>query len=196
MIGIIALLFVTSMMPAGDTVEVPVRQRAEEIREVRTQNRLERKENAAEIRQQLLQEREEFREKVKTLKDERKQKIIEHIDERIQKINSNWTERWRKILARLAKILAKIESRSGETEAVILAKEAIATAESAVEAQSLKIYVINFSSEDNLGKAARTAIGELRADLKSTREQITMARKAVVEAAKEYRNANSFKDEE
>ncbi len=128
--------------------------------------------------------------------DEKKQKVVENLNESLNKKNEKWVENWNSVIERLNKILAKIEKREGELASqgkdtsalktkIAVAKTAISKAQSLVNSQASKVYTIEFTSEKNLGRSVSSAISELRGDLKATKEDIALAKKAVVAATVE-----------
>lgn len=124
------------------------------------------------------------------LSDERKQRILEHIEEVLAHINERWTTHFANVLERLDLILAKIEERVGETEAVAEAHTAIDEAMIAVEEQAAKVYVVEFDDETQVRESAKEAIDALKADLRTLREVVFSARDSVHDAFEDLSDTN------
>jgi prefoldin subunit 5 len=162
----------------------------------RIQKRSEALEAAREKRLQALQRakdaREQFKQRLETIKDERKQKVVENLDERIASQNQKWVEHWNNVLGRLTELVVKIEKDiSSVTTAVSQANAAIATAQSAVTIQAGKTYIIDITTEDNLGQAVRTTIAQFHSDVKAVIETIRSARLAVQDAFQALRSLHT-----
>lgn len=136
------------------------------------------------------EKREEFKEKLEEIRDQKKKKIVEKVDGNISTLNQKWINRWNETLTRLSEILIKIQTRTDEAaqngknvtnvnQAISDAEVSIAGAKTAVDAQSTKTYTISISTEDNLGQDVKATISSFHADIKSTRETIEAARRAV-----------------
>lgn len=149
-----------------------------------------RRENALE---RVKDAREKFKEKVTEIKDERKQKVVENIDDRIASHNQKWVDHWNNVLGRLRELVTKIETNAQKLQtkgkdistvqsAVTAANSAIDSAQAAVDTQSGKTYVINITTEDNLGQAVSTVVQQFKSDVQTVIETIRTARGAVKDA--------------
>lgn len=124
--------------------------------------------------------RAEFREKITQIRDEKKKQILEHISNQLQLINDRATKAMLNHLERLQALVEKIKTRKPEANTTNTQTK-INEAKSAVEAQAVKEYIIEFTGEAGLRVGASTQKTQLRADLKSVREKVRLARQAVVD---------------
>ncbi|MFZ5932548.1 MAG: hypothetical protein ACOYT7_00460 [Patescibacteria group bacterium] len=142
--------------------------------------------------------REEFKERLREIRNERKRKVVERIDENIAKHNEKWVEHWNRVLSRLREILAKIQTRADKlaavgkdvskvNSAISAAESLIAEAQSAVDAQAGKTYVIEITDEETLGENVSRLVQDFRNDVKSVIEKVQAARKGVRDAFKELK---------
>lgn len=122
----------------------------------------------------------EFRERITQIRDEKKKQILEHISNQLQLINDRATKAMLIHLERLQALLDKIKTRKPETN-ITGAQTKIDEAKLAVEAQAAKEYIIEFKDETGLRVGASIAKTQFRADLKSVREKVRLARQAVVD---------------
>ena len=148
--------------------------------------------------EEMQQKREEFKIKLQQVQDKRKQKIAERINLQLAHINERATTHMTKVLNRLSALMDKLSTRlatmkaegkeTGAAEAaVVKAKEAIATAQTAVSVQAGKEYLIEFTDESGLKVGASAAKTGLKNDLKAVKILVKTAKdatKAAIDAAK------------
>jgi len=172
-----------------------LREAQEEARKKREEIVNEFRERRQEALAELEKKREEFQLKLQEIKDERKQKIVENIDERLSSLNEKWVSHWNRVLSRLTEILAKITSRadalaaegvdvSSVRSAVTVAEAAISAAQEAVNNQVSNTYVVDITSEENLGQDVKSVISDFHANIKSVWDKVKSARLAVGDALK------------
>ena len=172
-----------------------LREAQEEARKKREEIVNEFRERRQEALAELEKKREEFQLKLQEIKDERKQKIVENIDERLSSLNEKWVSHWNRVLSRLTEILAKITSRadalaaegvdvSSVRSAVTVAEAAISAAQEAVNNQVGNTYVVDITSEENLGQDVKSVISDFHANIKSVWDKVKSARLAVGDALK------------
>jgi hypothetical protein len=129
--------------------------------------------------------REAFKQKLTAIRDQRRRAIVSRADEKMNRINSRRTEHWEKVLARLTEILNRVEARAPATQdasAISQARAAIAAAETAVAAQKGKDYTLEIGSENALRAVVGQAISNEQAELRTVRETVEAARRAVAGA--------------
>ena len=120
----------------------------------------------------------------KQIRDEKKQQILERLNNQLNLINDRSTKAMIKHLERIQALLNKIKARVPAVD-IATAQAKISEAKTAVEVQAAKEYLIEFSNEPGLRAGASTAKRQLHADLKALREEIRLARQAVVDVLKE-----------
>lgn len=183
-----SLLLVSVISQNSADVNTTVNVDTDTSTSVSVQNRVNTNEQvSSNVRVRLQQAREEFKQKVAELRDQNRQRLILNIDERIQTVNKNWTDHWSTALDRLDTILGKIETRlqnyDGDTtdidSAIVDAKDSIATARTAVEAQANKDYVIEITDDTTIGSQMRGLISQFHEDLTATRTVVNDAWQAV-----------------
>lgn len=176
----------TSALPS-DLLEMA---RIKRLEVLENQKRL-RSEKIASIAANIKERKEEFKERLAGLKDERKQAKVDNVAKRLEFLNEKWVAEWNKMLTRLSEILAKIEDKTNEaaasgkdtastTAAIALAKSAISEAQTAVDLQSTKTYVITLNEEDTLRSDVETTTKQFKIDIEATKTSIKEARQAVV----------------
>jgi len=144
-------------------------------------------------RLQVREAREEFRQKLSQLKDARKKAIVEKIDARIAEINLNRTAIMTNHLNQIEAVLNKLETRANTAKtngknvssvetAIASARAAIATARQNISDQAAKQYVINITSETNLGAAVSVTRQAFANDLQVTHKSVVSARQTVAAA--------------
>lgn len=148
--------------------------------------------------EEMQQKREEFKTRLQQVQDKRKQKIAERINIQLAHINERATIHMTKVLNRLSALMDKLSTRlaamkaegkeTGAAEAaVVKAREAIATAQTAVSAQAGNQYLIEFTDESGLKVGASAAKTSLKSDLKAVKLLVKTAKdatKAALGAAK------------
>ena len=144
-------------------------------------------------------QREEFQEKLADIKETRKKNIVERVDEKISNLNERHTTRLNNHLTRMSEVLAKIEEKAADKTgdsadldaAITKATAAIETAQTAVDDQAGKEYVIEFDDESELGTAVRSLFASFKSDIQETHMTVKEAHKAVVDVAKALGSARS-----
>lgn len=147
------------------------------------------------LRNQITQARDDFKAKLAEIKDARKKAIVENIDTKIKTINENRTQEMLRHLDRLTIILAKVSSKEAalksqgkDTTALLnsisLAKTAIESARTAVNAQALKTYTATITTDETLKTAITTLLTQFKLDIKTTHQLVVAAQKAVSAAHK------------
>lgn len=139
--------------------------------------------------------RETFKENLAKIKDAKKKALVEKIDSQMANINKNRTDAMSKHLEKMNEILNRIIEKTATLKdngkdvsavetAIAAAQKAIGSAETAVANQAGKEYVANITYESTLKNTVGAAIKQLTADLKTTHQTVTDAKKAVADAAK------------
>lgn len=169
-----------------------IRDRIENLRE-------ERKQVVSETRAELKEKMEAFRAQIKTIKDERKQMLTERIADKIASSNARLTDRMDRALDHLTDILSRVKVRAQDFKtqgkdttaldaAILAAESAIATAQSAVNAQKAKEYTANIGDEPTLRNTIGQMVSGFRLDLQAVHKLVVDAKQAVqktiMEAAK------------
>ena len=128
--------------------------------------------------------------------NEQKQKKVERISQQLDELNVRTTNHFSEVLDRLEKVLANVVSRVDKAEAnnwdvsavramIASAKEAIASAQSAIEAQKAKTYTPQITGEE---AKLKVEVGEARKalhrDLAAVREKVKAAHEFVKAVAK------------
>jgi hypothetical protein len=167
------------------------------------QNKKIKRINIQELREEVIEKnkaiREEFKEKLKALKDEKKQTIVERIDNKITNLNKLHTDRFNNILERLGNILDRIQEKVNTLEAqekdvsslnslIDISITKISEAQTAVNEQAAKDYIINIQSEQNLGQTISAVHLEFKNDIKSVRDLVKDARRSVLDLILELKD--------
>lgn len=167
----------------------------EEIKEVIKQKR-------EELKTITEQKREQFKNRIEQIKDEHKQMLGNRIDQNLSKINQNHTDRLSLLLDKLQQILDRlsgtvealkatgIDISTAET-AILDAQDAINKAKEAVATQAAKEYIANVTDDSSMHQGFSEVIQQLKTDLKTVRQTIADAAKAVRNAAAEIRKLKS-----
>lgn len=141
------------------------------------------------------QKRDEFKAKVAAIKDEKKKALAEKIDGKITQINTNRTEEMSRYIGKMKDLLGKIQAKSDELKgagtdttaveaAIKAAQTAVDSAAAAVTAQAGKQYVAALTSETALKNNFGSIAKQLELDLKTVRQLLINAQKAIANAAK------------
>lgn len=134
--------------------------------------------------------REEFRTKLDSIRDEKKKAIVDRVDKRIAQINTNRTGIMTRHLTKIEEILNRIEVRALEAEkngkdiiavktAITSARTAITSAKTTIATQAAKTYVIDITTEANLGSAVSSVRTAFAKDLQTAHQTVVTARKSV-----------------
>lgn len=149
----------------------------------------------------LQEKQRDFKERVLTIKDQRKQTVVTNIDTKIQTINERRTTQMEQALERLSDIIDRIASKAAlakdagvDTQIadalIIQAKESLATAQTALNTQAAKTYVIVIEDETTLRATVGETISELTQDLRIVYQLVIDVRQKVVLAAREVAKIN------
>lgn len=174
-----------------------MRDNTQELREQHASKAAERREairvRLAEHRELMASKAAELRQRLSQFRDQRKAKIVERINSTLNMINEKRTETMRKHLERMSEILDKLQDRvenkvaqgkdgTAANDAIASASAAIASASAAVDAQSIKDYTIEVSSESGVKADAKEARDQLHEDLQAVRKLVVDAKQAVANA--------------
>ncbi len=166
----------------------------EHIQTARAQFRKDIESTRESAKRQWEQKRESMKEALRDVKDERKRATISRIGQSLNGINAHVLARYAENLEQLDRVLANINIRTNRAEvrgfalapvrtALALASTSIATARTAVIAQSGKAYIAVISSSTT-ARADLTAIRDsLKNDLRAVEALVKAARTAVHAAA-------------
>lgn len=143
--------------------------------------------------------RAEMKANIKGMRDERKKLVVENVQKKLTDVNARRTGHFTNVLDRLFSILDKIQTRTvkakGEGKdvsaiesAIAAARAAIATAESAVNAQKGKTYQITVSDENAAKAEVGATVKMLHTDLQAVHDTIQAARKAVVKVFEQVKS--------
>ena len=180
--------------------------RMEENKQKREDLKTEIETKREEAKAEMETRREEFKAKLEALKDEKKVAVVERVDTRLAERNQNITDRLLGHLERISGVIDKMEDRLASAEggdtstvdsAIATARLAVASAESAVVAQSGNTYVIELGDEAELRSIVEATVGQFRSDMGVVITAVKSARDATQKAAQvlgEFRKANPPKD--
>ena len=137
--------------------------------------------------------REKFKTRMATIKDEKKKVIVENIDSKIQGINERRTKLMLSHLGKISEVLARVSAKEVTLKAqgkdtaslsasIVAAQAAIDKAKAAVEAQALKEYNANITTDVLLRSAVTSIVNQFRINIKSVFELVLASKKAVREA--------------
>ena len=183
----------TSSTTRKDRIKERIETRKENIKE-RVETRKENVAQRIDSRKAAMASREAaLKAKLDAFKDKRKAEITERVSTNLNKINEKHTQMMLKFLSRASEILTKLENRVNQATtdvkdvtaaktAIEEAKNSIASAEAAVNAQADKDYTIAVSSENRVRVDAQSQRKKLHDDLKAVREQVVAAKQAVANA--------------
>lgn len=176
--------------------EANVEQKMKELE----QRKLTEASKAAMFRQKLEQRKEviasheaQIRAKIQAFKDKQKAEIASRVNTNLNKINQNQTDQMIKHLDLMSQLLdklaTKVSSNSSDikdptltNQAITDARDAVAKAKTAVEAQAQKDYTINVTTETKIRVDAQAKRDQLHTD-------ITTVRKLVIDAKQSVSNA-------
>ncbi|GEM_PF-4976446 len=139
---------------------------------------------------QMLREekREEFRQRLLEIRDERKRALFENLNTNINDLNARWVERLKAVLDRLSEIADKIEARAQEDgvsdnsdfkNALDNVRAKIFESYNMVNEQASKVYTLEVTDENSLGRSVSGTLSELRADFEPIRESVSLAKDAL-----------------
>lgn len=170
---------------------------ATQLQEDRLKQRLNTLQSDAAQRRQNIsdiadQRRQEFKDRLQTIRDEAKKTIVERIDTKIATINTNATIRLSSALNKLSSAITRIEDKitSDQNEsqevlqAIDTAKASIEAAETAVDEQASKSYIIEITDEESLRQAVSTVVQQFKSDLDTTKRSVLQAKSDTLTAAR------------
>ena len=125
--------------------------------------------------------REEFLQKKETIQDAKKKAIVERIDLKIANINKKRTDQMTEHLKKMLTILGKLQDRGIDTAA---AQTVITAAQTAVNSQAAKEYVLTISTENKLKADVGGTVKQLEQDLKTVNKLVIAAKQSIADAIK------------
>ncbi|MBU1326852.1 hypothetical protein KKB64_00465 [Patescibacteria group bacterium] len=166
-----------------EETKAEVKQRWQELKEVREVKKQEMQNKAAE-KKVAIQAR------IKDMKDGKKKQIAVRIQERLSAINTARTEHFTKFLERLSTVLDKIESRTEKAKAagknvssietaITEARIAIASSQAMVDAQKAKGYQLVVTDDTTAKTEVGATVKKLQEDLGAVRASLKTAQTAV-----------------
>lgn len=147
----------------------------------------------ASIKEKIASREAALRTKLQAFKDRKKAEIADRINTNLNKINQNQAEQMQKHLNRMSAILDKLEARVNQNKpdikdppaaraAIASARTTIATASSAVQAQALKDYTIQVTTEGRARLDAKAMRDKLHRDILALRKIVIDTKQAVANA--------------
>lgn len=135
----------------------------------------------------------EMKAKIQKFKDKQKAEIAARINTNLNRINQNQTDTMLKNLDLMSSLLDKLADRVTQgtpdikdpalaNQAIADAREAIANARTAVEAQAQKDYTIAVTTETRIRLDAQAKRDQLHTDIKAVRKLVIDAKQAVSNA--------------
>lgn len=160
----------------------------------REQHRHEVHERAAQNQEDIEARRQQMHEKIQQIRDEQRRRIAERLAEQMNRINERLTENYLHFIDRLHIILDKIESRAQRVgvsidEALESARSTLVQLEEKVLAQQQKEYIVEIESMETLGEDFRRVKEELQGDHESLRVEVRAAREVVREVFSALKDA-------
>lgn len=133
--------------------------------------------------------------KLQQFKDQRKASIALRVNTNLNKINQNQTDQMLKHLDKMTALLDKLEARvssnspdiknpAAANQAISDAREAVANAKTAVQAQAQKDYTLQVSTETKIRTDAKSMRDQLHTDLSAVRKQVIAAKQKVADAVR------------
>jgi len=133
--------------------------------------------------------------KLQQFKDQRKAEIALRVNTNLNKINQNQTGEMLKHLDKMTALLDKLEARvssnspdiknpAAANQAISDAREAVANAKTAVQAQAQKDYTLQVSAETKIRTDAKSMRDQLHTDLSAVRKQVIAAKQKVADAVR------------
>lgn len=151
--------------------------RATEMERIREQEKLAEKAtttisaNTKAVREKIEKRREEFRQKLTQIKKENYINLAERLYENLNRVNKNMSNAEMNHLKALNSFLDRIEKKTNtDQEKINLTRQKIAQAKEIISSQESKEYIIEITSENNLGQDIRKLIQELKEDHKNIRQ--------------------------
>lgn len=131
--------------------------------------------------------------KLQAFRDQKKAAVAERVSTNLNNINTKRTDQMLKLLTTMTNILNRLETRVNSSSpdvkdpaaaraAIASARESIASAQAAVNAQQDKDYTLTISTETKAKTEAQATRDALHSNLKSVRDQVIATKKAVSNA--------------
>ncbi|MBI1838923.1 MAG: hypothetical protein HYR95_01300 [Candidatus Colwellbacteria bacterium] len=195
---------------AKDTRKEDVKNAREDVKMKIQEERDAFKKRMDEARLDMKAKAQERRDVLKTqlekVKDERKRAVVQKVDASLDDLNKRVTAQLSNVLDKLGVVLGKISSRADKAQAngldivtvkaaIEAAHAAIVSAQSAVQAQSVKTYPITINSDATLRIEVNKVRRALHDDLKKVRESVKAAHDAVRRAAVSLAKIHGVDDE-
>lgn len=148
------------------------------------------------VRKQLLPSRETaLKVKLEAFRDKKKASAAARINTNLNLINQKQTTQMQKHLDTMSSILDRLEARVNQgsqdikdlaaaKDAIVSARQVIATSAAGVTTQSQKDYTIQVSSESRIKTDAKNQRDKLHSDLLAIRKTVVNAKQAVANAIK------------
>jgi len=179
---------------AVDALKVKREATAAQVKTAREKFRTTIEVKRKEVQEKIKTEREALKVKLQSIKDERKKAAVERIDTRLGEINANRMNELTKALDKIEGVLRRVSDRADRAvdkgidvaavkTAVTQADTAIASARSAVTAQTGKTYPLAVAGEATLRTDVKSSRDALEKDLRAVREAVKAAHEAVRNAA-------------
>ena len=183
-----------SIEAARTAMRAEIEKRQEEFKSMMREQREKTKKRIEEKQKTL-------RERLQTIKNENKKRIVENIDTRMDALNEQRTTQFESALDQMDGVVGRVVERADRAEAqgrdvasaraaIVHAKNAIASARSAVLAQAGKTYAITITTDaklkDDVKKTRDMFSGDLRvvfASVKDARDAVHAAAVAVEQTA-------------
>lgn len=145
------------------------------------------------MREKMVQRRDALKAKLDAFKDKQKAEVASRISENLNKINKNRTDHFSKFLEKARAVLTKLNDRVAKAKsdgkdttaaqaAIDKAKNALATAESAVATQAGNDYTLAVTNETKVKSEAKVTRDGLHTNLQAVRKQVIDAKQAIANA--------------
>lgn len=147
-------------------------------------------ERRKEALKKIEQEKKDLKVKLAKVKDTKKREAVERINENIAKLNKEKTDNYTEVLIKISAILLRVEERINKAESVGLnvtdaktaladAGKAIEDANTAVNTQAEKVYILSVTDETTLKQKVGETRQLLKNDLSSVYGMMKKAKEAV-----------------
>lgn len=169
-----------------ETIKATIETRREEIKANMETRREEWKQKMEERKAEWEARREELKTKLAEFKDRKKAEIAARIAENLNSLNERITNHFSDVLVKLTDIMIRVSAGDvdgdGATD-ITAANAAIVDAQASVDAQAVKTYSVEVSTEATVKVDVGNARQQLHGDLKAVWELVKSAREAVRQAA-------------
>ncbi len=169
-----------------ETMKATVEARREEIKANLEARREEWKQKMEERKTEWEARREELKTKLAAFKDQKKAEIAARIAENLNALNERITAHFSTVLDKLTDIMVRVSAGDVDGDGaadITAANTAIADAQASVDAQAIKTYSVEVSTEAAVKADVGAARQQLHSDLKAVWEKVKAAREAVRTAA-------------